>query len=144
MKNTLLVLFTLVIAMAGSSLLAGQKDAKEKKSSEAKQTTITGEVVDVSCYLAHGDGGKGDAHKGCGQACAKNGGPLGILTHDGQLYVSILPDDHKNGPNALLIDHISHVVEATGIERSKGGTHAMMITKVTMPAGKESNEKKNE
>ena len=134
----LMIAFTGIIALSGGD----DKGSKDKKST-AKQTTIKGEVVDVSCYLAHGDDGKGDAHKGCGQACAKNGGPLGILTSDGKLYVSVLPDDHKNGPNALLIDHVSHKVEATGVVRSKGGTNGIMISSVTMAAEK-SGEEKNE
>ena len=135
-----LIVFTFILASAGMQ----DKGTKGKKSSEAKQTMIKGEVVDVSCYLAHGDNGKGDGHKECGVACAKNGGALGILTKDGKLYVSVLPDDHKNGPNALLIDHVSHMVQATGVVRSKGGTNGIMISKVEMAAAEDSGEKKNE
>jgi len=126
----------IAIACISAFALAGSqtKDEKDKKSSDAKSMKVTGEVVDVSCYLAHGDGGKGESHKSCGQACAKNGGPLGILTKDGMLYVSVLPDDHKNGPNALLMDHVSHTVVATGVVRTKGGTNGIMVTKVEMPA----------
>ena len=100
--------------------------------SKVKESTVKGEVVDVSCYLAHGKDGIGDGHKECAAACAKNGGMLGILTKDGTLYVSVLPDDHKTGPNAILMDHVSHNVEATGIVRKKGGVNGIMITKVDM------------
>ena len=126
MKQILFVLFTLLVFISLTSV-AGQKSEKK-----GKETTVTGEVVDVSCYLAHGKNGMGDEHKGCGEACAKNGGPLGIVTKDGKLYVSVLPDDHSAGPNAKLIDHISHNVTATGIVRSQGGTQGIMITKVEM------------
>ena len=130
----------IAIAFISTFALAGgqSKDEKDKKSSDAKSTKVTGEVVDVSCFLAHGDGGRGESHMSCGQACAKNGGPLGMLTKDGMLYVSVLPDDHKNGPNALLIDHVSHTVVATGVVRSKGGTNGIMISKVEMPAAEKS------
>jgi hypothetical protein len=140
MKRIFLAVLACVLIVGLWSMQAQDKGGKKK--SEAKESTIKGEVVDISCYLAHGDGGKGDGHKECGQACAKNGAPLGILTKDGKLYVSLLPDDHKNGPNALLIDHVSHQVEATGIVRSKGGTNAIMITKVMMAGGAESQEQK--
>jgi hypothetical protein len=129
------VSFIAIACISALALAGGQgKDEKDKKSSDAKSMTVTGEVVDVSCYLAHGDGGKGESHMSCGQACAKNGGPLGILTKDGKLYVSVLPDDHKTGPNAILMDHVAHTVMATGVVRSKGGTNGIMITKVEMPA----------
>ena len=125
-----------VMVLASGVLYAQDKMAQEKvvkaKSEMSKEKTIKGEVVDVSCYLAHGSKGMGESHKTCAESCAKNGSPLGILTKDGKLYVSVLPDDHSTGPNAKLIDHVSHTVEATGIVRSKGGVNGIMITKVEM------------
>lgn len=117
----IVVLMAIVIPF---SLNAGTKS--EKKT--AKETTVTGEVVDVSCYLH--SGAKGEDHAGCAEACAKAGGELGILTKSGKLYISVLPDDHKSGPNALLMDHIAHTVTAKGYIRSKGGVNGMMITSV--------------
>src|SRR5258708_15674137 len=120
--------FWLVVVVFGASLLYSQdttaaapatavstaKGEKAKTGKMSKQTTIDGEVVEVSCYLAHGDKGKGDDHKSCAEACAKNGSPLGVLTKEGKLYVSVLPDDHSTGPNAKLMDHIAHQVKVTG------------------------------
>ena len=102
--------------------------AQEKKSE--KEVTVTGEVVDVACYIAHG--AKGEDHKDCAEACAKAGGSLGILTSDGELYLALLPDDHKSGPNAILMDHIAHTVEVKGYVRSKGGVNGIMIKSVAM------------
>ena len=53
--------------------------------------TLTGEVVDLMCYLDHG--AKGDAHAGCAQTCIKSGGPVGLLTKDDQLYLVV--GEHK-------------------------------------------------
>ena len=126
MRHILFVLFALFVVLSLTSV-AGQKSEKK-----GKETTITGEVVDVSCYLAHGSKGMGEGHSSCAEACAKAGGPLGIVTKNGKLYVSVLPDDHLAGPNAKLVDHVSHNVEATGILRSQGGVNGIMITKVEM------------
>ena len=120
----------LLVAAAGVSLAQDKMKKKEGRKSTEKETTIKGEVVDVSCYLH--SGGKGDSHLACAQACAQAGGALGILTDKGELYVSMMPDDHSAGPNAKLTDHISHNVEATGMIRSKGGVHGIMISKVEM------------
>ena len=58
-----------------------------------------------------------------------------IVTKDGKLYVSVLPDDHSTGPNAKLMDHVAENVKATGIIRSKGGVNGIMITKVESEEG---------
>ena len=42
-----------------------------------KEVTITGEVIGTVCYVRHD--AKGEKHKTCALACAKQGIPLGIL-----------------------------------------------------------------
>ncbi len=53
--------------------------------------TVTGEVVDLMCYLDHG--AKGQKHADCAETCIKAGGPVGLLTKQDQLYMLI--GDHK-------------------------------------------------
>lgn len=108
--------------------LAVPAGAQGKK--KEKQVTVKGEVVDVSCYLIQGKAATGEKHKDCAEACAKAGGPLGILTSNGKLYVSVMPDSHNAGPNALLMDHIAKNVEVKGVVRTRGGVQGIMITSV--------------
>ena len=54
---------------------------------QVKTETITGEVVDLMCYLDHG--ARGEKHTSCAQTCIKSGGPVGILTADNKLYLII-------------------------------------------------------
>ena len=119
MKHFMMVLLILAFAFGISS-------AQEKKMS--KEMTVSGEVVDVACYLA--SDAKGPDHVACATACAKAGGALGILTADGKLYVSLLPDDHKKSPNHLLMDFIGKNVEAKGYVRVKGGVNGLMIRSI--------------
>lgn len=58
--------------------------------SDAATKSVTGEVVDLMCYLDHG--AKGEKHKGCAEKCIKGGGPVGLLSGD-ELYLVI--GDHK-------------------------------------------------
>lgn len=125
MKKSLLLLLVALLAFSVAAI-AQNKDKKV----EAKEATIKGEVVDVACYLAKG--AKGEGHIGCATACAKGGGTLGVLAADGKLYVSLLPDDHSKDPNAALMDHIGHTVEAKGFVRSKGGVNGIMIKSIAM------------
>jgi len=123
MKRYLMLPAVLMLALTVP--LAAQ-DMKKKMSE--KEVTVAGEVVDVACYLHHG--AKGEGHKSCAVACANLGGTLGILTKDGKLYVSLLPDDHSAGPNAQLMDHIADRVEAKGYVRNKDGVRGIMVTSV--------------
>jgi len=56
-----------------------------------KPVTVVGEVIDLSCYLQVGK--HGDKHRDCGQKCAKNGQPLGLLTSDGGVY-TLMDEEH--------------------------------------------------
>jgi len=114
-----------VSSLLMSALFVATLSAQDARSKEA---TVTGEVVDVACYLA-GDA-RGPDHVACATACAKAGGALGILTSDGKLYVSLLPDDHKKSPNHLLMDFIGKNVQAKGYVRVKGGVNGIMIRSV--------------
>jgi hypothetical protein len=135
MRKSITIMAVVLMVLCIGFVYAQEKTSgKTEKKSASKETTVSGEVVDVSCYLAEGEKGRGSDHKGCAEACAKAGGPLGILTKSGKLYVSILPDDHSTGPNAKLMDYVAQDVKATGVIRSKGGVNGIMITSVT-PGG---------
>jgi hypothetical protein len=89
MKNkNLLRTGALVVGVAAWLALPAISSAAEQASGETK--TITGEVVDLMCYLDHG--AKGEKHKSCAEKCIKSGGPVGLLSGD-QLYLVI--GDHK-------------------------------------------------
>src|SRR5205814_8813668 len=55
---------------------------------------VTGEVIDMSCYLHHPETSTGSGHKKCAETCAKKGLPMGLLTSDKQVY--LLLEDHEN------------------------------------------------
>jgi hypothetical protein len=62
---------------------------KDHAASPAAKTTLTGELVDLRCYLE--DGEKGADHAQCATLCAKDGIPVGLLTADGKVYVLVTP-----------------------------------------------------
>jgi len=84
----------------------------------AKVETITGQLVDQSCYKMDKTN-TGDNHKmpkgpteACATACAKAGRPLALLTSDGKL-VEITGSLAAN-KNEKLVGHIAHTIEVTG------------------------------
>jgi hypothetical protein len=115
MKNGHLIRIsvTAIALGVGLGLLAFRLGAEEKTA--PKTTTITGEVVDLMCYLDHG--AKGEKHKGCATKCIKSGGPVGLLTADDQLYLVV--GDHQP-VNDKLADQAAQTVTLKGkvVERN--------------------------
>jgi hypothetical protein len=56
--------------------------------------TMTGEVVDLACYIPHPATGQGTGHRKCADTCLKKGMPMGLVTEDKQVY--LLLEDHNN------------------------------------------------
>ena len=76
-----------------------------------QEDTLTGEVVDVFCYLDHGEDGLGEKHASCAKKCIKSGLPVAIKVGD-QLYLASLADHEP--ANALLADYAAQQVTVHG------------------------------
>ena len=90
---------------------------------------VTGEVVDLSCYLHHPETSTGASHRKCAEMCAKKGLPMGLLTSDKQVY--LLLEDHEN-PKAYATA-IGKAAQQTTVEGDKvsiGGVQAIVVESV--------------
>jgi hypothetical protein len=100
--------------------------AQQQKPAAAggNEASITGQVVDVNCFVSMG--ASGASHKACAQACAKAGVALAILGSDGTLYmpVSSKPADPQN---ARLEPFAEAKVKVTGTHRMASGMHTIEI-----------------
>ena len=68
-----------------------------------EDATLTGEVLDAACYLAHGRKGAGPGHRRCADECInKKNFPIGLLTDDGTTYL-LVPDHADEAPYEQLI-----------------------------------------
>ncbi|HJZ70502.1 MAG TPA: hypothetical protein VKE51_02115 [Vicinamibacterales bacterium] len=94
---------------------------------KGERTTVTGEVVDMWCYLEGGD--RGPAKKDCATACAKAGNPIAILHAKGNLYVAAGLQDHQPAQQ-LLVAKMSDEVTVTGTLVKKGGVQMIYIDTV--------------
>lgn len=113
---------TAVLALAALPLAAQGHAANA-----GTEMTVTGQVVDLNCYTTNG--ASGPSHKGCAQACAKAGVPLGIQASDGTIYlpVSSKPGDPQN---SKLEQYTEGHVKVTGLHRMVGGLHTIEIKTV--------------
>lgn len=90
---------------------------------------VTGEVVDLSCYLHHPETSTGSSHRKCAETCAKKGLPMGLLTSEKQVF--LLLEDHDN-PKAYAAALGKAAQQATvdGTKVSVGGVQGIVVEAV--------------
>lgn len=92
-KTTVLVL---ALALASAAVAAGPLAAESKK---GKEVTLTGEVLDLYCYMQHPASATGAEHAKCARGCIRKGLPIGFLA-DGVVY-TIIGQDHESAADAV-------------------------------------------
>ena len=115
MHTRILVASCLVVAALGTPVRAAD--------------TVTGEVVDLACYLGHGDARekmRGPGHRKCADTCLKKGMPIGIVTDDKQVWLAL--EDHDN-PKAYgeLKNKAAETVTVEGNKVSFGGSQGIVV-----------------
>lgn len=66
---------------------------------KVEKKAITGEVVDMGCWLGHA--ARGEKHISCATKCLNQGMPMGLLTSNGTLYLVTLDHDNADPYNQL-------------------------------------------
>jgi hypothetical protein len=96
-----------------------------------KTEKVTGEIVDLSCYLQLGK--HGEKHVACGKKCITAGEPIGLVAKNGDIYM-LMAEEHdprRDGQTAdfrkAAADHIGHIMEVTGTVSSVGGYKAVYV-----------------
>ena len=80
-----------IVALAISPLALAEEHEHGKEKLEGGATkTVTGEVVDMMCFVDHNS--TGDKHAACAAKCIKGGGPVGISS-EGKTYLVV--GEHK-------------------------------------------------
>ncbi len=108
---------------------AASAEANKKVLETGKPARVTGEVVDVSCFLQLGK--RGPAHVACGTKCLQNGQPIGLLDGD-KLYIVMAEEHHprRDGQTDLksvFIPLLSKTVTVNGMEVETKGYHALFV-----------------
>ncbi|MGH7788671.1 MAG: hypothetical protein ACRERC_17510 [Candidatus Binatia bacterium] len=95
------------------------------RASAQEPITVSGEVVDLACYLSKGS--KGKRHKQCAELCAKKGLPIGVLTDAGDVYLLI--EDHDDpAPYDAAKGLAGEHAEVTGKKFAKGGVASILVS----------------
>ncbi len=85
----------IILSLAASALFAaaplfaheGEDHAKKDGMAGGETKKITGEVLDMACYVDHGS--TGEKHADCAKKCITSGLPVGLKAEDGKTYLLI-------------------------------------------------------
>ena len=91
------------------------------------EQTLTGEVVDVFCYLSHNKEGLGASHAKCAKHCIDNGLPVAIKVGK-QLYLASMADHVP--ANTALAAYAGKQVTVHGKIMERDGQHLVAISKI--------------
>ena len=115
------------VIVLGMLLVSAPSAYAHEEQGQAGEQTLTGEVVDVVCYLSHGKDGLGKAHADCAKKCIKSGLPVALKVGD-QLYLAANAD--HTAANARLVELAGEQVTVRGSVMERDGQHLITISSV--------------
>jgi hypothetical protein len=129
--NRISSIFAVLAALAlfVLSVPATAHDGHQMAGEKAVTKTITGEVVDMGCWLGHA--ARGEKHISCATKCLAQGMPMGLLTTNGTLYLITLDHDNADPYNSLK-DMAGKNATVTGALLSRSGMSAIEATTVKL------------
>src|SRR6266513_413621 len=112
MKIAVAAIFIAALTVSPLAIAQGH----EHGSDAAASKEVTGEVVDMMCYVDHN--AVGEKHgQSCGAKCIKNGGPVGIVS-EGKEYLVV--GEHKP-INDQLAEYCGKNITVKGKVDERGG-----------------------
>lgn len=98
-----------------------------EKAAVSPGVTLTGEVLDLACYLARG--AKGPEHAACAAKCAEMGQPLGLAASDGKVYL-LLADHADSSAFTKAKSLAGKNVEIKGQVAAKDGMNGLTVLSI--------------
>lgn len=93
-----------------------------------KNVSVTGEVIDITCYVSHG--GKGEHHKECGVACIDKGLAIGLLEEKTDHVYLVATDKHEPA-NKILREYFAKKITVKGTIHEGRGVDLLIMSKIT-------------
>ncbi len=125
-----LMIAAVALALGAGTAAAHPGHPHDEKAEAGVKATITGEIVDMACYL--GGEEHGPKHAKCAGMCVTGGAPMGLLTKDGDLYL-VVADHLDEKPYEQAKKLAGGDATLTGKVTKKGGVQALIVGKTEKP-----------
>jgi hypothetical protein len=116
----------ILISASVTALLMKWSDYRHRPVGGAREILVTGEVLDMTCYIASNL--SGPDHAECAKICIRNGEPAGIKARDGKVY--LLTGEPGQSINAKLAEYAAQVVTIKGKQTVRDGFAQLQVEEI--------------
>jgi len=116
----------ILISASVTLLLMKWSERRNRPVVGAQEILVTGEVLDMTCYIASNL--SGPDHAECAKVCIRNGEPAGIKTQDGKVY--LLTGEPGQSINAKLAEYAAQVVTIKGRQSVRDGFAQLQVEEI--------------
>ena len=99
---------------------------REHVVAQGREIIVTGEVLDMTCYIAYHL--SGPEHAQCARVCIRNGMPVGIKGENGKVY--LLTGEPGHSINMELADYAAKTVTIRGKETAGDGFAQLQVEEI--------------
>jgi len=116
----------ILISASVTGLLMKWSERRHSSVAGAQEIVVTGEVLDMTCYIANNL--SGPEHAKCARVCIRNGEPAGIKAQDGKVY--LLTGEPGQSINAKLAEYAAQVVTIKGRQTVRDGFAQLQVEEI--------------
>lgn len=116
----------ILISASVTVLLTKWSERRHHSVAGAQEILVTGEVLDMTCYIASNL--SGPDHAECARVCIRNGLPVGIKAQDGKVY--LLTGEPGQSINAELADYAAKIVTIKGRQTVRDGFAQLQVEEI--------------
>ena len=116
----------ILISASVTGLLMKWSERRHSSVVGAQEIVVTGEVLDMTCYIAYNL--SGPDHAECARVCIRNGLPVGIKAQDGKVY--LLTGEPGHSVNAELADYAAKIVTIKGKQTMRDGFAQLQVEEI--------------
>ena len=116
----------ILISASLTALLMKWSERRNRLSRWRQEILVTGEVLDMTCYIAYNL--SGPDHAKCARDCIRSGLPAGIKAQDGKVY--LLTGQAGQPINAELADYAAKIVTIKGRQTKRDGFTQLQVEEI--------------
>jgi hypothetical protein len=116
----------IIISASVTAVLMKWSERRAHPVAGAQEILVTGEVLDMTCYIASNL--SGPEHAECAKVCIRNGEPAGIKAQDGKVY--LLTGEPGQSINAKLADYAAQIVTIIGRKTMRDGFAQLQVEEI--------------